>query len=273
MLANVYSCKVFNVELLDFIDYSFFALFCIIKLQRVFLMRFSTIVHHWSLVDKTYILKNMTIIMEEILGMLMKLHAELEDKKRFLIMDEIQSLLIPTVEDHKHEDVWMQVKRNASDALIEGCAPNFAKSIEKLYGDYRDFIKTLTNFIKYSQELLRNEVSPPITDNSIGLILKKCFVEKTISAIIENSLSEAGERVSSDQFRRLDRLLANITCVPFDPVNSMKSKDTIDSLKKEIKRLITQIDQINNHIREILMRKSIFDYGDTSRVESEFYQG
>lgn len=29
-------------------------------------MRFSTIVHHWLLVDKTYILKNMTIIMEEL---------------------------------------------------------------------------------------------------------------------------------------------------------------------------------------------------------------
>lgn len=194
----------------------------------------------------------MTIIMDEILKILMNLHEELESKKRFLMMDGIQSLLIPVIEDHRHEDVWMQMKRNAFDALIEGHAPNFVKSIEDLYTCYDSFIKRLIDFAAYAQNISRRRVVPPISDNSTGFILRNCFVEDNIPTIVQNSLSKTGERISSGQSRSLQELLLSLSFSLYDLENSVIPRDSINSLKDEMKRLIAQIDKINSHIKEIL---------------------
>lgn len=227
----------------------------------------------WLLADKIYIPWNMTIIMDETLKVLMNLHKELEDKKSFLMMNGIQSLLVPVIENHRHEDVWNQMKRNASDALIEGHAQNFVRSIRDLYTCYDSFIKRLINSVIYVQNISRRRVVPPISDNSTGFILRNCFVEDDIPTIVQNSLSETGERISSGQSRSLQKLLLDLSSSPYDLENSVIPRDSIDSLKKEMKRLIAQIDKINSHIKEILKRESIFDYGGTSEDESEFYHG
>jgi hypothetical protein len=96
---------------------------------------------------------------------------------------------------------------------------------------------------------------------------------ENVPQIIQDSFSEAGEEISSDQFRRLEKQLLHISSIPNDPENAVIPRDTIISLKKGMNRLIVKIDRINNHIKEILRNRSIFDYEDNSIDESEFYHG
>lgn len=192
---------------------------------------------------------------------LMKLHAELDDKRRFLLMDGIQSLLIPVIEDHKHEDEWREIKRSAIDALIGRDAPDFLKSIEKLYNDYEIFAQHLIEFYKYFERLVNEKIPKSTLNRVIGVIFKNCFLEIDHAyEIIEKSFQEAGETISNEKSRELSQLINSIARNHFDSSGNLSPRGTIISLRENMKELIRQIEIINSHIKKIIRIGEIFDY-------------
>jgi len=210
------------------------------------------------------------------------LHAELESKKRFLLMEEVQSLFIPVIENQELEDAWKQIKNHALDASVGRDAPNFLRSIEEVYIDYEELLKRLILFVKYVQELADEKISAPFLADAVGIILKNAFMEqrrksyeqRSTKQIIEDALSEIGVRITKEIVEALHSVVMHIESVPFDRRNATIQRDTIDNLRNDIDSLIERIDGINNHIRKIIEKNMIFDFGEfTLKDESEFYHG
>lgn len=211
-----------------------------------------------------------------------QLHAELEYKKRFLMMDGIQSLLIPIIEDQVFEDVWKQIKDHALDASIRGSAPSFLRSIEEVYTDYRKLIERLIQFVKYVQELADRTISTPFLGDAVCIILKNVFSElrkksyeqRSTEQIIKDALSETGVKITKNQFEALKNVVMHVAKMPCDRQNAAIRRDTIICLRDDMDSLIGNIDKINNHIKRIIEENMIFDFAESMPTdESEFYHG
>jgi hypothetical protein len=110
----------------------------------------------------------------------------------------------------------------------------------------------------------------------MGIMLRDTLSaqKKYLANIIEDALSETGAAISKYQKENLMRILNHVVRIPFDPSNAAIPRDTAIELRNELQRLIEQIDGVNTHIRKIVEKNSIFDYGESAATdESEFYHG
>jgi hypothetical protein len=188
---------------------------------------------------------------------LWRLHAELEDKKSFLMMDEIQSLQASDIENYKYKDIWGEIKRYAIHKSIGSNAPNFMEKVEKLYSDYDNIIERLLSFIKCAQKYVSFD------SYKFGAVLKDILLDLRKDHLDREKPQPILERHGIPRERIREIKVAEIKC-----------KETVKTLTKDMEGLIDQIDEINNLIEKMLEENVVSDFGESIKVnESEFYHG
>jgi hypothetical protein len=109
--------------------------------------------HNCAMSAKVYLAHKLKHDMDESTW-IHELHAELEHKKRFLMMKDIRSLSVSVIEGHRLDDTWCQIKDYALDSTLKRDAPNLLERIEKIYDDYRRLSERLAAFIGYLHTLM-----------------------------------------------------------------------------------------------------------------------